>query len=36
MKMFLIGTTSTNLKPINLLSRHVHKKANGFHHEQNR
>ena len=34
MKMFSSGTTSTNLKPINLPSRHVHRKANGFHHEQ--
>jgi hypothetical protein len=32
--MFSSGTTSTNLKPINLPSRHVHRKANGFHHEQ--
>jgi hypothetical protein len=34
MKMFSSGTTSTNLKPINLPSPHVHRKANGFHHEQ--
>jgi hypothetical protein len=33
--MFSSGTTSTDLKPINLPSRHVHRKANGFHHEQN-